>query len=88
MGRNTSIYELADKIFVAQADNKGGTRNGVLDGLKRGRKVFIHQALPDERCAKNELITRGAIAVDDAGNIIAPSTRNLEPGGQATLLRF
>jgi predicted Rossmann fold nucleotide-binding protein DprA/Smf involved in DNA uptake len=88
MGRNTYIYGLADEIFVAQADSKGGTWNGVLDGLKRGRKIFIRQTSPDERCANNELITRGAIAVDAEGNIIASSKRNPESVNQKTLLQF
>jgi DNA processing protein len=88
MGRNTYIYGLSDEIFVAQADSKGGTWNGVLDGIKRGRKIFIRQTLPDERCANNELITRGAIAVDAEGNIIASSKRNSESVNQKTLLQF
>lgn len=70
MRRNAYIYGLAREIYVAESDNKGGTWNGVIDGLRKGRKIFIRQAAPEEKCANNELIARGAIAVDEFGNVV------------------
>ncbi len=40
MARNPIIYGLADEIFVAESSDKGGTWSGVLDGLKKGRKIY------------------------------------------------
>jgi predicted Rossmann fold nucleotide-binding protein DprA/Smf involved in DNA uptake len=70
MQRNTYIYGLAREIYVVESDNKGGTWNGVIDGLRKGRKIFIRKAAPEEKCANNELIARGAIAVDEFGNVV------------------
>jgi predicted Rossmann fold nucleotide-binding protein DprA/Smf involved in DNA uptake len=70
MGRNAYIYGLAEEIYVAESDNKGGTWSGVIDGLRKGRRVFVRKATPDEKCANNELIAKGAIAVDEFGDIV------------------
>ena len=70
MGRNAYIYGMAEEIYVAESDSKGGTWNGVIDGLKKGRKIFIRKATPEEECANNELIAKGAIAVDEFGNLV------------------
>jgi DNA processing protein len=75
MARNSIVYGLAKDIFVAESDNKGGTWNGVLEGLKRQRKNFernsIFVRIPEkkEKNANNELISMGAIPIDMNGNI-------------------
>lgn len=69
MGRNAYIYGLAEEIYVAESDNKGGTWNGVIDSIRRGREIFVRKATPDEKCANNELVAKGAIAVDEFGDV-------------------
>ena len=29
------------EIYVAESDSKGGTLEGAMDGLKRGRKIYV-----------------------------------------------
>ncbi len=70
MNRNIYIYGLAKTIYVAESDNKGGTWNGVINGLNKGRKVFIRKPEPYEKNANNLLIMKGAIPVDIFGNSI------------------
>lgn len=70
MARNAVIYAMADEIYVAQSDSKGGTWAGVLDGLKKSRKIYVRQASSKEKNANNELIRRGAIAVDAEGKVV------------------
>ena len=70
MGRNTIIYGLAKEIYVAQSDEKGGTWSGVIDGLKKGRKIFVRFPEPDEKNANLILIDRGAIPVDFNGAVL------------------
>lgn len=69
MARNPVIYGLAENIFVAQSSNKGGTWEGVHDGLKRGRKIFVRVSQPGENIANNQFFSKGAIPVDIYGNI-------------------
>jgi len=75
MARNPIIYGLADEIFVAESSEKGGTWSGVIDGLKKGRKIFVRQPEPTEKNANSLLIEKGAIAVDNYGieNVKAPN---------------
>ena len=40
MARNPIIYGLADEIYVAESSDKGGTWSGVVDGLRKNRKIF------------------------------------------------
>jgi len=68
MNRNTYIYGLASTIYVAESDSKGGTWNGVMDGIKKGRKIFIRKPELNEKNANNFLIMKGAIPVDLFGN--------------------
>jgi len=75
MGRNVYLYGLAEEIYVAESNNKGGTWNGAIDGLRRSRKVFVRKAAPAEKCANNELIAKGAVAVDDFGKIIKETSQ-------------
>ncbi len=71
MARNVYIYGLAEEIFVAESDNKGGTWSGVLDGLKKGRTIFVRKADIQEKNTNNILIEKGARGVDLQGNIIS-----------------
>jgi len=70
MARNPIIYGLADEIFVAESAEKGGTWSGVIDGLRKGRAIFIRQPEPNEKNANDLLIERGAIPVDFNGHKI------------------
>ena len=67
MARNPIIYGLADEIFVAESSEKGGTWSGVIDGLRKGRKIFVREPEPNEKNANILLIHKGAIAVDYNG---------------------
>ncbi len=70
MARNVYIYGLAEEIYVAESDSKGGTWSGVSDGLKKGRIIYVRQPEPGEKNANHLLIEKGAIAVDMEGNQI------------------
>jgi len=67
MARNPIIYGLADEIYVAESAEKGGTWSGVVDGLRKGRKIFVRKPDPNEKNANNILIQKGAIPVDFDG---------------------
>ncbi len=69
MGRNVYIYGLAEKIFVAESDSKGGTWSGVIDGLKKGREIYVRVADKNEDNANNLLIMKGAIPLDNNGKV-------------------
>ncbi len=68
MARNPIIYGLADEIFVAESAEKGGTWSGVIDGLRKGRKIFVRNPEPSEKNANKLLINKGAIPVGFDGN--------------------
>lgn len=70
MARNPIIYGLAKEIYVAESSEKGGTWSGVIDGLRKGRSIFVRVPLNTERNANNILIKNGAIPVDNHGNKI------------------
>lgn len=82
MGRNIYIYGLADEIYVAESGSKGGTWTGVMDGLRKERKIYVRKAGPDEKNANNKLLSKGAVPVDSEGNCIGdpvgPKTEQLE----------
>jgi predicted Rossmann fold nucleotide-binding protein DprA/Smf involved in DNA uptake len=67
MARNPIIYGLADEIYVAESAEKGGTWSGVVDGLRKGRKIYVRKPEPSEKNANNLLIQKGAIPVDFNG---------------------
>ncbi|MCK5820611.1 MAG: DNA-processing protein DprA [Bacteroidales bacterium] len=67
MDRNKTIYGLASEIFVAESDTKGGTWEGVRDGLKRGRKIYIRIPEDGEESGNQQLIHNGAVPVDLSG---------------------
>jgi DNA processing protein len=70
MARNPIIYGLADEIYVAESSEKGGTWSGVIDGLRRNRRIFVRKPDPAEKNANNLLLQKGAVAVDFDGNQI------------------
>jgi len=70
MARNPIIYGLASEIFVAESSEKGGTWSGVMDGLRKGRKIFVRKPSPIEKNANNILISKGGKPVDNKGNLI------------------
>lgn len=80
MARNPIIYGLADEIYVAESAEKGGTWSGVVDGLRKGRKIFVRKPDSNEKNANNLLIQKGAIPVDFNGIELAKSydTTNTE----------
>jgi len=71
MARNSTIYGLAKEIFVAQANEKGGTWAGVMDGLKKGRTIYVRNPEHSEQNANELLIKKGAIPVDFNGIVIS-----------------
>ena len=79
MARNPIIYGLAKEIYVAESkssknrqgtETKGGTWAGAMDGLKKGRTVYVRKPEPDENNDNSVLIQNGAVAVDFNGNIV------------------
>ena len=78
MARNTTIYGLADEIYVAESSEKGGTWNGVIDGLKKGRKIYVRSPASSEINANTKLIKMGAAAVNEQG-ILLPGQVYAEP---------
>ncbi|HPA29887.1 MAG TPA: DNA-processing protein DprA [Bacteroidales bacterium] len=68
MARNPIIYGLASEIYVAESSDKGGTWSGVIDGLRKNRKIYVRKPDANENIANNLLIQQGAIAVDFDGN--------------------
>jgi len=73
MARNPIIYGLAAEIYVAESSEKGGTWAGVVDGLRKGRKIYVRQPDLDEKNANILLIQKGAKPVDFNGNEIQDS---------------
>lgn len=70
MARNPIIYGLADEIYVAESSEKGGTWSGVIDGLRKNRRIFVRKPDPGEKNANDLLIQKGAIPVDFNGDQI------------------
>ena len=70
MDRNKIIYGLADEIYVAESDSKGGTWEGAQDGLKKKRKIYVRKPGEGEKNANDILISKGAVPVDGSGVII------------------
>ena len=67
MARNPIIYGLANEIYVAESAEKGGTWSGVVDGLRKGRTIFVRKPEPNEKNANHKLLELGAIAVEIDG---------------------
>lgn len=70
MARNPIIYGLANEIYVAESSEKGGTWSGAVDGLKKGRNIYIRTSSEEENNANRLLIGKGGIAVDNFGERI------------------
>ena len=80
MARNPIIYGLAKEIYVAESkpsrnrqgtETKGGTWAGVMDGLKKGRTIYVRKPESLEKNDNRILIQNGAIAVDLHGSTIS-----------------
>ena len=78
MARNPIIYGLAKEIYVAESkpsknrqgqETKGGTYAGVMDGLKKGRTIYVRKPEALEKNDNHVLIQNGAIAVNFDGTI-------------------
>lgn len=70
MARNPIIYAMAQEIYVAQSDDKGGTWSGVIDGLRKGRPIFVRYPEPSEKNANLLLIQKGVSAVNQNGEVM------------------
>lgn len=70
MARNSIIYGMAQEIYVAQSDSKGGTWSGVIDGLRKQRTIYVRYPDKEEHNANLLLIEKGAIAIDNEGKPI------------------
>jgi DNA processing protein len=70
MARNPIIYGLAREVYVAESNEKGGTWYGVVDGLKKGRKIYVRKPEENEKNANEKLIGMGAIPVDFTGKAL------------------
>jgi DNA processing protein len=70
MARNAYIYGLANEIFVAESDSKGGTWEGAMDGLKKHRKIYVRWPEPKEENANTKLVELGAVPVDMNGQVL------------------
>lgn len=70
MARNPIIYGLASEIYVAESSEKGGTWSGVMDGLRKGRMIYVRKPNPREKNANNILISKGGKAVNIEGNLV------------------
>ncbi len=79
MGRNPIIYGLASEIYVAESGEKGGTWSGVMDGLRKGRDIYVRKSNPVEKNANNILISKGGKAVNDSGNLLVYETKAETP---------
>jgi len=82
MARNPIIYGLADEIYVAESSDKGGTWSGVMDGLRKGRKIFVRKPETNEKNANNILIDKGALPVDMSGNVLEHQYEKIETNTQ------
>lgn len=84
MARNPIIYGLAAEIYVAESADKGGTWSGVVDGLRKNRKIFVRMPGENENNANKLLIERGAVGVDFDG-VPVPSYGSGKPESAPTL---
>jgi len=87
MARNPIIYGLAKEIYVAESkpsqnrqgkETKGGTYAGVMDGLKKGRTIYVRKPEPPEKNDNLVLIQNGAVAVDFNGNMTIKEYKDKE----------
>ncbi len=57
------------RFYVAESSETGGTWSGVIDGLRKGRIIYVRKPDLKEKNANNILISKGGKAVDIAGNL-------------------
>ncbi len=88
MARNSIIYGLSEDIYVAQTNDNGGTWSGVIDGLRKGRKIYVRYPNDDEKNANKILIEKGAIPIDFDGNIINFYPKPPENNKSGTQMNF
>jgi DNA protecting protein DprA len=69
MARNAYIYGLANEIYVAETDAKGGTWEGALEGLKRHRSIYVRLPEAKEKNANLKLVEFGALPVGMSGEV-------------------
>ena len=69
MARNVFIYGLANEIYVAESDAKGGTWEGAMEGLKRHRSIYVRLPQIKEKNANLKLVEFGALPVGMNGEI-------------------
>jgi predicted Rossmann fold nucleotide-binding protein DprA/Smf involved in DNA uptake len=55
---------------VAESDNKGGTWEGAMEGLKRKRTIYVRVPEPGEKNANLKLVELGALPVNRNGEVI------------------
>ncbi|OQX22354.1 MAG: hypothetical protein BWK75_00955 [Candidatus Altiarchaeales archaeon A3] len=67
MARNSVIYGLAGEIYVAESNETGGTWSGVMDGIRKGRKIYVRKPESYENKANDKLIDLGVIPVSFEG---------------------
>ena len=69
MARNVYIYGLANEIYVAESDAKGGTWEGAIEGLRRHRSIYVRLPQAKEKNANLKLVELGALPVGMNGEI-------------------
>jgi DNA processing protein len=69
-GQSAHIYGLAEKIYVAESHSEGRTWSNVIDGLKRGQRIYVRKPEVDEKNANGLLIAQGVKPVDIHGNLV------------------
>ena len=72
MARNPIIYGLADEIYIADCEEKGGTWSGAIDGIRKGRTLFVREPSRNIRDGLRPLIEKGAVAIDANTDIKHP----------------
>ncbi len=78
MARNPIIYGMASEIYVAETGETGGTWAGAVDGLRKGRAVFVRWPEPEEDNANKLLAQRGARAVGMEGEPVSVPAEELK----------
>ena len=78
MARNPIIYGLANDIYIAESSEKGGTWSGAIDGLKKGRNVYVRLSSKEENNANLLLIEKGGIAIDSFGDKVEVDIKKVE----------
>jgi len=69
MARNVYIYGMANEIYVAESDAKGGTWEGAMEGLKRHRSIYVRLPEVKEKNANLKLVEFGALPVGMTGEL-------------------